>query len=369
MIFDSFVGRSNKSSAANITLVNPPTNRTAPRGGARPIKGSKSNDRTSAAERKLALLRKAGFFSTDTNGCAIERACTLTDLQGAYSLVHDVFVEAGYIHPEPSGMRLRIYEACPETATFVAKKDGVIVGVLSVVIDSREFGLPSDHAFKAELDDLRRTGLRLCEVTNQAVAKQYRRSALSSNLMSCAAAYMLEVKCHRAIATVSPNHSAFYQLAGFTQFGSERSYSEKVHDPVVAMSVDLTGCKDAPDAPDDADAYIFNLMTTRANRFRSSAAEWTRRARTHFLSTDLLEGLFVAERNFLWGCAPSELQHLRRRWGRKLFDAVWEACVDQFDPRAGFGNEQRGAWAALKEHLQELELSWYPAPEMAAEET
>lgn len=369
MIFDSIVGRASQPSVANLTSVTRSTDWTACRGGQAPVIGKESDDCTRTAERKLALLRKSGFFSADTKGCAIERACTLQDLQGAYSLVHDVFVEAGYIRPEPAGIRLRIYEACPETATFVAKKDGAIVGVLSVVLDSREFGLPSDNAFKIELDALRRTGVRLCEVTNQAVAKSYRRSALLSNLMSCAAAYMLETGCHRAIATVSPTHSAFYQLAGFTHFGSERSYSEDVYDPVVAMSVDLTDCQDVPDRSPDAKAYIFNFMTTGSNRFRSCAAEWNWRARSRFLSAELLEGLLVGERNFLWECTPSELQHLRRRWGRKLFDAVWEACLDRFDPRAGFDNEQRGAWARLKEHLLDLELSWYPSPEVAAEET
>lgn len=370
MIFDSLVGSSSQEPAVNVASISRASART-PRSGRRAsTRGTDTEDDSdSIAERKLAWLRKSGFFSTDTNGCTIERACSLSDLQGAYSLVHDVFVEAGYILPEPAGIRLRIYEACPETATFVAKKDGVIVGVLSVVVDSREFGLPSDHAFQPELDALRRTGAKLCEVTNQALAKPYRRSALSTNLMSCAAAYMLEVGCHRAIATVSPSHSAFYELAGFTLFGSERSYSDKVHDPVVAMSVDLAGCKDAPDASPDAKGYIFNIMTTRSNRFRSCAGEWNRRARARFLSADLLEGLFVNERNFLWECSSLELEHLQRRWGRKLFDEVWDACVGRFDSRAEFAAERRGPWARLKEHLQELELSWYPSPEVAAEET
>jgi len=288
----------------------------------------------SPAERKLALLKKSGVFSPDTKGCTIERACTLPELRAAYALVHEVFVDTGYIHPESGNIRLRIYEACPETATFVAKKDGEVVGVLSVVLDSREFGLPSDVAFKPELDALRETGARLCEATNQAIAAEYRRSALLTELMRCATAYMLEAQCDRAIATVSPNHGGFYKLVGFSQLGPERSYSRALHDPVVALCADLSTLKKArPDFLSGAEEFVFNFLH-QANRFRFRAAKWTRRATRQFLSADLLKGLLMGQRNFLGECSLSELLHLRDRWGRELFDAVLDSSSRDAPPEA-----------------------------------
>src|SRR5689334_8413841 len=85
----------------------------------------------SLADRKLWLLRRMGLFGNDTKGAHIERACVFEDLRQAYQLVHDVYLGTGYIEPEPGGMRLRIFEATLETATFVAKVDGRVVGVLS----------------------------------------------------------------------------------------------------------------------------------------------------------------------------------------------------------------------------------------------
>jgi len=61
-------------------------------------------------------------------------------------------VERGYIKPTECGMRVRCFEALPETATFVAHVKGEIAGVLSVVGDTPEFGLPADRAFKGEID-------------------------------------------------------------------------------------------------------------------------------------------------------------------------------------------------------------------------
>lgn len=277
----------------------------------------------SIADRKLALLQKSGVFSSDTKGCTFERACTLPELRAAYRLVHDVFVSNGFILPESGGVRLRIFEACPETATFIAKKDGEVVGVLSVVIDSPEIGLPSDLAFRSELDALRETGTRFCELTNQAVAKDYRRSGVLTELMRCAIAYILEAGCDRALATVSPSHTSFYQLLGFRQLGEKRSYSTKLDDPVVALTVDLTERAKKTAFASSAEQYICDFML-QANRFRSRAAEWSGRAADQFLSVDLLSGLLFEQRNFLRECSVNELLQLRERWGETLFDLIWQ---------------------------------------------
>lgn len=339
------------------------------------------NENTTPADRKLALLQKSGVFSSDTKGCIIEQACTLQELRAAYALVHDVFVGTGYIHPESGGIRLRIYEACPETATFIAKKDGEVVGVLSVVLDSRELGLPSDAAFKVELDALRKTGARLCEVTNQAVAKEYRRSALLTELMRCAIAYMLNAGCDHAIATVSPNHSGFYKFVGFDQLGAERSYSKKLHDPVVALCGDLSLLrKPRPSFPSRAEEYVHNFMT-RANRFRVDAAERSRRAKQHFLSADLLKGLLLDQRNFFSECSLAELVHLRSSWGRELFDLVWETSGSKLSADTAFMKaphlstashcpEIQDDWAELKDLFREYfspDFSWLRSSDMAME--
>ena len=115
----------------------------------------------SVADRKLGLLKRMGLFGENLNGCTIERACSADDLRQAYRLVHDVFLGRGFIDADPSRMRVRIYETTPETATFVAKVGTRVVAVLSVVEDTPELGLPSDCAFKPELDAFRRAGRRL----------------------------------------------------------------------------------------------------------------------------------------------------------------------------------------------------------------
>ncbi len=279
-----------------------------------------SNELSDVNQRQLNLLRRTGFFGVDLKGCVIERAYDADDLRAAYRLVHNVFVGTGYIEPEAGGIRLRIFEASPDTATFVAKKNGEVVGVLSVVLDSVELGLPSDTAFKAELDELRGTGSRICEITNQAVAKEFRRSSVLTELMRCAIAYMVKTGCGRALATVSPNHKNFYKMVGFESLGSLRSYSEKLHDPVVAIFLAVDVYRSEVPAP-GLDPSV-HYMGSTGNPFMASADDWTRQAKERFLSADLLGKLLNTGRDFLSECSPSELTYLESCWGNPLFERV-----------------------------------------------
>ena len=281
--------------------------------------------------RKLVLLQRSGLFGADTRGAVIERACNLEDLRKAYRLVHEIYLRTGFVNPEPSGVRLRIFETTSETATFIAKKDGEVIGVLSVVGDSSDLGLPSDAAFKPELDSLRITGARLCEITNQVVAENYRRSAVSTELMRCAIAHQIKAGYHHAIASVSPSHNGFYDFVGFKAIGSLRSYSEKLHDPVIAvgLSIDAFRCSSECLTPT---AKFFHDFVTVLNPFREKVGGWARQAVNQFLNPELLKQLFFVERNFLGECSAAELTILQRRWGQEIYGTIVNATYPPFMP-------------------------------------
>lgn len=275
----------------------------------------------SLADRKLWLLKRSGLFGKDTKGAQIERACSLDDLRNAYKLVHDVYFGTGFIEPEAAGMRLRIFETTPDMATFVAKVAGRVVGVLSVVADTPEFGLPSDAAFKHELDLLRATGARLCETTNQAVEESFRKSAVPTELMRCAVAHFTKAGFDETVATVSPGHNSFYELLGFREIGSKRSYSKKLDDPVVALGMDVHQYRRPPTGLNEAEQFVHRFLAGE-NHFLADVEEWEKKAQTNFLDAELLAQLFVTERNFIAECSPGELKTLQRRWGHELFSVV-----------------------------------------------
>lgn len=271
--------------------------------------------------RKMSLIRRSGLFGADTRGAKISRAATLEDLRDAYKLVHRIYLGNGYISEEQAEMRLRIFETSPDTATFIAKKDGRVVGVLSIVHDSEAFGLPSDEAFSEELRLLRATGRKIGEITNQAVDEAFRSSAVPTELMRCALAHGIEAGFDLGIAAVSPSHNAFYELLGFRQIGGRRSYSGKIHDPVVPLQIDLAAHRNPQEPRDEVEEFTHAFLTAQ-NPYFLYVKAWEYVASERFRAPELLRGLFIQERNFIGECTDAQRQALEAHWGEDLFAMV-----------------------------------------------
>ncbi len=284
-------------------------------------KNSDASAADSRRQRKLALFRRAGLFGGNMLGAIIERATSFEDLRAAYALVHTTFVHSGYIHEHQSGIRLRINEANPDMATFVAKVGSNVVGTISILPDSTELGLPSDSAFKNELNELRASGARLCEVTNQSVAVQFRKSAIATELIRCAMAHVLATGFDETIAAVSPSHQGFYEVLNFRQVGTQRSYSGKIHDPVVALSMNVEQYRDLESNLDETAQFVHDFMA-RMNPFRDCVQLWILQARECFNNPKQLRKLFVTNTGLISKCSALELKMLRHWWGESTFEIV-----------------------------------------------
>ncbi len=290
---------------------------------------------TEKREKRLALLMRLGFFGSDTRSAVITRAVTVDELEAGYRLVHDCFVERGRIEPAPSGLRVRLWEALPEMATFVATVDGKVVGVQGLVTDSPGLGLPSDAAFRDEIDVLRmgpwptrsRNGRVVCEATNQAIAPAYRHSAVATELMRCLFAHALMVGCGELITAVSPGHSRFYELLGFETIGAVRSDSAQTDDPVVAMRVNIADLVNrAAEADDDSDgATLFiKCRCLASNPYREKVRQWEAAAQAVFADPQGLRRLFVEASGLLRRCSEEEREAVCRSWGADVFAAVYQ---------------------------------------------
>ena len=161
--------------------------------------------------KRVALLKRVGLFDRQNHEVVVRRATSVADLAEAYTLVHDVFVEQGYIHPAPTGIRVRAFEALPQMVTFLAQIDGKTVAVMSIVQDSSALGLPSDKAFAKEIGVLRAQGRRLCEITNLAVLSEYRRSNAFPELTRATYAQARAWHCDDEFIAISPGHATFFE--------------------------------------------------------------------------------------------------------------------------------------------------------------
>lgn len=289
-------------------------------------------------KKRLSRLMRQGFFGSDTRSAVIRRAVTADELEAAYRLVHDCFTERNRMAPAPGGLRMRLWEALPDTATFIACVDGRIVGVHSLVMSTPELGLPSDAIFRDEIDVLRMgpnpmesgNGRIVCEATNLAIAPAYRNSAVATELMRCLFAHALMVGCGELIAAVSPGHRRFYELLGFETISAVRSGPAEGAAPVVLMRVNVTNLVDRVSAADDDSDGVTLFIKCRclaANPYREQVHLWDAEARTLFAEPEELRRLFIEASGWLDRCTDEERDAVSQSWGAHVLATVGRAAT------------------------------------------
>ncbi|MCE9591560.1 MAG: hypothetical protein K8S99_13675 [Planctomycetes bacterium] len=285
--------------------------------------------------RRVARFKQAGLL-TASGDIRIFQAISLNDLTQAYRLVHDVFVQKNYIQPQPGGVRVREFEALPEMATFVAKVDGRVVAVMSVVPDSQDIGLPSDKVFSKELEALRSQNRRVGEITNLVVTDEYRNSAVFLELTRCAYAHAVNIGLTDFFVSISPGHCAFFEhLLSFESWGDERCYDKATHDVVEGKRLNLeqgpARIKETDDALGD-DAFLCDWFLHSNPHFGYTKLS-SRIASMRFRDPALLRELFVSQSGMLTRCSQAVQDAIQQRWGLQVYHQVllggssWSAAV------------------------------------------
>ncbi len=100
-------------------------------------------------------------------------ADTQDELEACFRILHDSYVAAGFMQPDPSGLRVTIYHALPTTTTLCAKWDGQVVGTISMIREG-VFGFPLQTAF--DLGPVRAKSGQIAEVSALAVAPAFRKT-------------------------------------------------------------------------------------------------------------------------------------------------------------------------------------------------
>ncbi len=285
--------------------------------------------RTERLRRRVNRLEKMGMFDL-SGSLRVWRVGSLMELKTAYHLVHDTYVQQGYILPQPSHMRLRTFEAVAESATFVAKSDGQTVGVIGLVFDSPDMGLPSDDVFADEINVLRKQGRKVAEVTNLAVAGDYRATRAFLELCRAIWAYAAEHQVDDLFISISAGHALFFEtVLGFDAWGDKRTYEKSTDDQVEGKRLDMHQFAQHLQLVDQVSVTSVSLHDwfITNNPYRMSPVGIDRLAQRQFLDPGQLFGLFVKDSDFLIQCTSEERALLRHRWGASTFDKVYQAAL------------------------------------------
>jgi hypothetical protein len=162
--------------------------------------------------------------------------------QKAYELLHKLYSKTGIAPNEPSGLWLSIYDSLPETTTFVAEDDqGEFAGALTVVFDS-PIGLPADALYKEEIDRMRSSGRKVCEIISLGINDTAKGSVkLLAGLFYCA--YLLSWRSKNStdfVITVHARYEKFYcRNILFKKIGAVRNYAKVNGAPTVLLNLPL----------------------------------------------------------------------------------------------------------------------------------
>jgi GNAT superfamily N-acetyltransferase len=136
-----------------------------------------------AVRAALALLpreRRFAFFRSlvdcdphpDTR-LVLKIADTQDELEACFRILHDAYVAAGFMKPDPSRLRVTIYHALPTTTTLCAKWDGRVVGTISMIREG-VFGFPLQSVFNL-LKVRARVG-KIAEISALAIDPAFRKT-------------------------------------------------------------------------------------------------------------------------------------------------------------------------------------------------
>jgi hypothetical protein len=190
-----------------------------------------SNSRT--ALRRIALHRRVRPFPG-----IIKRATNPCELSAAHQLVYETHLQEGYILPTVAG-RFSTFDSFPGMPVFIGVVNSEIVGAIGMVADTSAHGLPSDWAFRPELDAMRTDGSFIVEVTGIAIRPDYRRTSLLLEFSRACWAQASLWGADVMFTVVSPKHVGFYRdVLHFHVCGDPRNHSEELVDIVQGMVVD-----------------------------------------------------------------------------------------------------------------------------------
>lgn len=167
---------------------------------------------------------------------------TKEELEACFAVLHDAYVDSGFMKPDPSGMRVTIYHALPTTTTLCAKYDGQVVGTISLVRESA-LGVPLQRIF--DLSSVREKEGHIAEVSALAVHRKFRKTG--GSILFPLMKFMYEYcttffDTRHLVIAVNPSHIEMYESLLFFKRLPEKmveSYDFVNGAPAIGASLDL----------------------------------------------------------------------------------------------------------------------------------
>ena len=199
--------------------------------------------------RKRIIRGKLSDFQTNLEDVTFREASSIEDYMSCFRLVHDVYVEAGFIQPANPPLRIVRHHSNPEARVFMGclknnKAEKAPIYTVSLFPDNEQEGLPMDCGFKRQVDVLRNQGRRLVEVGCLASHPLYRKGNKNIPMLANRMLVLYAINTIGAddlLITTLPKYLRIYEdILLFEKIGEISSFSYLDSNPkAVALRLNL----------------------------------------------------------------------------------------------------------------------------------
>lgn len=250
------------------------------------------------------------------------------ELESACRLVHDRYVDKGYMAPREHGLRLSFHNALPETTTFIGKHHERVVYTMTLFQDS-DMGLPMDGIYKKELDSLRYQGRKIAEVGSLATHPDIRSDdqTILMHGKKITLKYSIDhLGIDDLVIAINPKHQWFYEhIMLCEKIGDLKTYDYVNNAPAVAYRLNLKSVKERfrttyKDMPLEKNLHHFlfkeNSPSIELPEENQSVCFW---------DEEKIQYFFKEKTNLLYGadpgvckCLHEQYDYLKSGWYRRF---------------------------------------------------
>lgn len=180
------------------------------------------------------LRRRARIHDVPLDRFKVKLARSADELEDAFKLLHDAYVERGLERPREGAMRITPQHVLAESLVFVVYEDSQAIGTMTMTKDS-PVGLPLDKDYPQELAGLRERG-DVAEFGSFAVSRKWRYAGVPV-LLSMTAHWVVRniFRASYCAIGVNPACEGYYRAVyNFSALGPRQCHAE-LSAPVVGL--------------------------------------------------------------------------------------------------------------------------------------
>ncbi len=240
------------------------------------------------------------------------------ELETAYFLVYKEYLKRGYVKESGSKLKFSLFNALPETTTFVSALENEIFCTATLIPDS-PLGLPMDEIYQQELIQLRQQNKKLCEISMLASDTDLFGEGISVMLNSkkmFIIFYLFKVifdyarqylKFDCICITINPKHKLTYDFLLFKDLGELKIYNNANGAPAIAKYLDLNTVEEECKANNKEGLYrMFLKKQTPPDKFTKKFAFSNEDLKYFFVEkADVFKNAPIPQLGYIKQCYPA----------------------------------------------------------------